>query len=945
MSRFIRRPALVSVALTCSVLLSFSVASPAGALPETSAGIDTSTSSALSLDSDDAGSPDADEVEPEIEAGIAAARDEAAASNAAVVVDELTTPTEQTTALPDGSMGYEVSTVPVRAERSEGGWVPINTDLVLRDGWWEPQDSARPVRFSAGGSDALTQIKTEGGEWLIETWAHGILPAPVIEGRTATYPNVFDDVDLRLTATELGMASVYIVRTPEAAARQELSDLAVELEGADITREPTGEYTAETGTGDTITASSPLWWDSSAGGTAEGPGLTAGARGVEHTHDETAISLDVAATVEGASPQYPVFIDPDWNTGQNAGWYTDDAYPDEHYLNVDTLRMGRYGQYNGDAFFEFKIKALAGKQIISARMSTTQVALAAWPNSPVRVRLFGHQAAGFNRYEQKDLWGPQQGSAQSPGTLDEPRVTVGWNVTAGMKTSVGSEWVQFGLSAADPDAPSRRHFSRSATLTVQYNSPPNTPTAPRIDSPQRSCGTQSAPAAVAGSSVVVSVDQKDPDAGNVGTKFYLYNSSLTTRLATRSSDSLAQGRRSVTFAGLGAGTYAWYARGNDGNIVGTGQSTSCYFTVDNTPPPAPGVTTTATSFVVGKAVTVSLTSTADAAGYQYWVDYVAPTASVPPSPVAVSRTTALPNCSQRVGATRFKCASGTTAVTVYVAPVDALSTLYVSAYDKSGNVSPAKALPLFTATGTPAARDTRINSGHAWTTTSMIDPLPTVIPDSNTALGSAALDLYLPDSSASWQEVTELRPGYTVPVLHPHEPPDPSEQMRTSTAAVNTSDSFSVSMWIKGSFNEYQPTQIIASHWASGSSFDLKLQSGRFQFCRRGTYATGETSPVSSCVTAPDQIVKDQWVQVTGVWDRINQQLRLVVGNAATPLAVEPNVKGSSETWAAPGSFLLGPGPTSLRFAGLVANPVVVPGVIDSRQLASLGAFTSPFTQ
>lgn len=889
---------------------------------------------------------DTSSIAPPTDPDIAAATREAVASGEAQVVEAVTTPTELLTALPDGTMQMEISTVPVRSERSEGEWVPVDTNLVLRDGWWEPRDSAAPVRFSSGGSDSLTQVRTDGGEWLTETWQHGPLPAPIIDGRTATYPSVFPDVDLKLAATDIGMTSVYVVKTPEAAANRELSDLAIELQGADIRRESTGEYTAETATGNTITASSPLWWDSSGGGTAEGPGLTASAMGVEHSHDTDSITLDIAATVEGAAPSYPVFIDPDWSVTQNAAWYTDDGWPTQPYLNQDPLRMGRYRNTNGDAFFEFNIRALAGKQILDAQLSTTQTAVMAWPNNPVRLRLFGHQDAGFNRNQQNNnLWGPQMGPSQSPGTWGGPAVTVGWGVTDGVRARVGGEWVQFGLSAEDPNASqSRRHFSRSAKLTVSFNTPPDAPTSPQIDSPQRSCGTASAPAAVSGSDVVVSVNQTDPDGGNVDTNFHLFNGALTSHLQSKYPGLQAAGRRSVTFTGLAEGTYAWYARGSDWMIDGNGTTPWCYFTVDNTAPPAPGVTTSATSFKVGTALNVSLTSSADAAGYQYWLSYAAPTASVPPSPVGVSRTTPLPDCSQRQGSTRFKCATGTTAVTISVAPVDALSTLYVSAYDKSGNVSAARALPLFTSAGTPAARDNKVDSGHAWLTTSMIDPLPTVIPDSNASLGSAAIDLRLPDDGSSWQAVTELKPGYTVPVLHPHEPPEAWMQMGTDNAAVNTSDSFSISMWLKGSFNEYQATQRIASHWASGSDFELKLQDGKLQFCRNGTAATGEAALVRNCVIAPNQIVKDQWIQVTGVWDRVNQQLRLIVGSSASPLAVQPNLKGSNETWAAPGSLMIGPGPTSQRFAGLIANPVVVPGVLDSRQLAALAAFASPFT-
>lgn len=857
------------------------------------------------------------------------------------VVSE-TTPTERLLALPDGNMQYEVSSVPVRVADAAGAWVDINTDLVRNGDWWEPAASATPVRFTAGGSDLLDEVRTPGGDWITERWPHGKLPTPRIDGPTATYPNVFPGVDLKLTATDVGMASVYVVKTAEAAANHLLDDLHVEIEGADITTDGDGAYTAETESGDSVSTSTPLWWDSSDGGTYREPGDGEAAKPVEHRHTASRISLDVAATIDGEPLTYPIYIDPDWSAGPNAAWYTDVAYPNASYLNVSTLRVGRYAQYNSRMFFEFGIGALAGKQIIQARLNTTQIQLAAVPNSPLQVRLFGYQAPGFTWNQQNNgLWGAVL-DTQNPGSGTVP---VGWNVTAGVQATVGGSVVQFGFDPQDPNAASRRHFSNSATLIVTYNTAPNTPTSPKIDNPDRACGTASSPAHVSGTSVVVSVDQRDTDGGNVDTNFHLATVPAMSVFQSRAPGLLAQGRRSVTFTGLSDGTYAWYARGSDWMLDSPGTTAWCYFTVDNQAPAAPSVTTSATTFTVGQPVNVSLSSAADAAGYQYWLAYSGATTPAQPAPVSVSRTAPLPDCQRRDGGTRFACATGTTPVAITVAPVDALSVLWVAAYDKAGNVSTAKPLPLFTSQGTPAARDPRVDTGHAWLTTSMIDPLPTVIEDSNWTLGSSALSLNIPDDGSSWQKVTELRPGYTVPVLYAHEPADPSITMSTPGPAVDTTDSFTISLWVQANYYVYQPTAVIAAHWAPGSSFELKLLNGKFTFCRVGTAGPGDTaSLVSSCVAAPTQAAQGEWVLVTGVWDKVNQQLRLDLGASASPIAATPNIRGASESSSTSGEFLIGPPPTSWRYTGLIANPVVVPGVMDSRQLGALASFGSPFT-
>jgi hypothetical protein len=890
-----------------------------------------------------AATPTESEPPPELDA--AASSTLAQELGESVEVVALTTPTQRIVALPDGSMQYETSSVPVRTEQGPDNWVPINTDLVLREGWWEPAASATPVRFAIGGSEALDQVRTADGDWLEETWPHGELPVPEIDGPTATYADVLPGVDLKLTATELGMASVYVVKSAKAAASDVLSDLHVVLEDAEVTKSANGTFTAQAD-GDSITATSPLWWDSSDGGTYVSPGEDSLPMPVDHSFTDSSINMDVPATIEGKRPTYPIFIDPDWTAGAAAAWYTDVAYPNQSYLSAgqsDVLRVGRYNPYRGNMFFDFSTTPLAGKQVLSAQLSTTQIGLAACPNSPLQVRLFGPQTPGFSWNQQNhNLWGPVL-DTQSPGTCGSGPMTVGWNVSAGVQAR--SEWssIQFGFAPQDENANSRRHFSRSATLIVNYNSPPNAPTAPQIDSPPRSCGTAAAPAYVSGSSVVASVHQTDPDPGNVDTNFALIASPSLTHLLTKSSGLLAQGRRSVTFSNLGEGNYAWYARGSDWRIDGNGASAWCYFTIDNTPPPAPSVTTTATTFTVGQPLNVSVAGSADTAGYQYWLSYSASTTPVPPAPVEVSRTAPLPDCAKRVSGTRFACANGTTPVNISVAPVDALSTLWVAAYDKSGNVSPARALPLYTAAGTPAARDPRIDNGHAWLTTWMIDPLPVEVDDAN---WGSALPLHLPTDGGSWDSVTELRPGYTVPVLQPHEPAVPGETMGTLTAAVDSTESFSVSMWVKP-LNKIgtQTRQVIATQSSPTSEFSLSLQEDQYEFCRGGTPGPGQASAlVSSCVRASTKAVTGEWALVTGVWDRTNEQLRLAVGGSPSPVAVMPNARGTEESWTGGGAFLIGPPPTSWRFAGLVANPVVVPGVLDSRQLGSLVSFDSPFT-
>lgn len=675
---------------------------------------------------------------------------EAVAGGEPVEVLAATTPTARLVALPNASLQLESSTVPVRTQEDDGEWVPIDTELVLRDGWWEPRASATPVRFSAGGNSDLDQIRMPGGEWLTESWPNGVLPIPVIDGRTATYPDVYPDVDLRLTATELGMASVYIVKTARASADPRLAELQVHLEEAEVVRDPSGFFTAENKAGETMTASHPLWWDSSEGGNAEGPGDRAAAMPVEHSLEEGDITLDVAETVDGVSPTYPIFVDPDWSTGPNAAWYTDAAYPNVSYLSAgasDVLRMGRYSNFRGNAFFEFNIAPLAGKQVLGAQLSMTQVSVAASPNSPVQLRPFGHQNAGFTWNQQNHgLWGGVIGT-QSPGYWQGPPVSVGWDVTSSIASRVGQTWAQFGLAPQDENAQSRRHFSRSATLTVNYNTPPNRPTDPKFVTPSTSCGTAASPRLLSVTSVVVSVQQTDPDPENVDVNFNLYKTSdLANRIQWRNPGLGAQGTKSVTFNDLVDGqAYAWNARGSDWKIDGNGSTEFCYFTVDRTGPSAPTFSSPTTAPVVGIASPLTIkTKPSDGVAFIAYTMLPAGNSSSFVFPYFGSA----PPCASVQGRVRIACPNAAGDSIVSVVPTDSVSRLLAVSYDVAGN----PALIPGTPSGKPgsvgagftvnAANSPNVSfdAGHVWLTQSQQSPLGSVVPDTN---GAAPVPLEL----------------------------------------------------------------------------------------------------------------------------------------------------------------------------------------------------------
>ncbi|WDH79297.1 hypothetical protein PTQ19_02295 [Microbacterium esteraromaticum] len=898
------------------------------------------------------------------DAAIAAAQAEAEATGEPVVVDEMTSPTELTSAMPDGTMQYEVATRPVRAEK-DGAWVPVDTDLVRDGEWLVPEASAVPVRFSTGGSDALAQVQSASGDWVSETWPYGDLPTPTVEGDTATYEAVFPGVDLKLAATKTGMASIYVVWSEEAALSAPLESLHVAIGGATLTKDAAGTVVADPAGAATpndadLVAGQPLWWDSSEGGTYREPGGEAPPMPVEHEVTTNSVKMDIGESlaavqerVEAPTVQYPIFVDPDWSSGESASWYTDAAYPNQSYLSAgvsDRLRVGIYQQYRSDMFFQVPISGLAGKQIIAAHLNTRQLSVNACGAKAIGIHTFGPKTAGFT-WNQEQSWnaagtagwsGPLQATWTGPD-CGSAALNVNWNVTKGVQAKVGASLIQFAVTYADPNAPSRRHYSRDATLKVSYNSRPNVPTAQTMTAPPRPCAATAATAVgVPGPQVTVSVKSTDPDAGNVGTDFYVYKSSdLSNPVQKVARPAVAQGTQSGTFTGLAEGqTYAWRALANDTRLQ-SGFTSFCYFVVDNTAPAAPGLSTSATTFEVGKPVTVNLTSAADVLGYQYWVQYSAfdSNAAAQPSPVAIARTAAMPDCNKRSGAVRFACKSATT---ITVAPTDSFSTLWVSAYDRAGNVSVAKALPLYRVSdGTPAAVGAGTSNGHMWSLSSESSPLPTSISDANPGGGASALSLSLPASvDKSVTDVVDAQLG-AIPVIKAQSRAAGST-IGTGSAPLNAENSFTVSLWVKPD-NATRNQVIMSQGTAASGVVQLKLAGGKYAFCITGTAASGEDATlVSGCATAASAAVSGKWVLLTGILDTANQQLRLVIGDKATPTAVTPHKVGSGD-WTANSALQLAPDPDSSRFYGMITNPAIVPAVLTSNQLYELSQFGTPF--
>ncbi|MET9383845.1 LamG domain-containing protein [Streptomyces sp. NPDC002928] len=356
------------------------------------------------------------------------ALDEARQTGQRVEVTGQRTERDTVFANPDGTFRLEESAVPVRVATSGGGWQSPDATLQVRaDGRIAPKAAAVDMVFSGGGtSDPLVSID-EGGRKLSVGWP-GRLPEPVVDGATATYPEVLDGVDLRVTATVEGFQHVLVVKTPEAAKSSALKKIEYSLKtkDLDIVEGKSGNLAAVDDDGNRVFRSPPAqMWDSAGdtGAAAQPETSGAGTRtltadtpvtegsqpadpaeaapsgsGLEPGQGDKVARMDVDVTEDSLSvvpdtkmltgtdaAAFPLFIDPTvtWSEAERT-LLRSDGYESYAWGNGDDdlgKGVGECGTWGGyycgpgyvqRLYFEFSPASLKGKKVLDATFRVTE---------------------------------------------------------------------------------------------------------------------------------------------------------------------------------------------------------------------------------------------------------------------------------------------------------------------------------------------------------------------------------------------------------------------------------------------------------------------------------------------------------------------------------------------------------------------------------------------
>jgi hypothetical protein len=638
----------------------------------------------------------------------------AQSSGRPVTVSSATTETTRVTAQPDGSMQLESSTVPVRIKRA-GEWIPVDLTLARSaSGTLAPKASAIPMSFSGGGSSRLARIATRTGSWLTESWPLGTLPRPTLSGARATYSHVLPGVDLVLTATAFGMSEVIVVESAAAAKNPKLASVSLLVSGMSVSAGSSGISLATASDGSTLSSSEPVWWDSSlADASPDGAGELGFPQPLPHRVLRNDVTIDTHAVLDAPGLTYPLFIDPDWNSASNTGWYIDQFKPGFSYVNGSTMKVGYASaadssdhiQHYTKSFWNIDTSGLKGRHVTASHFDTWETFAGNYYCATRDVSLSRvDQPGGYTWSSGNPGSSTLQDTVNTAHGRGCAEATVPFTTLEAARYSASNNRDSLTLmaTAAYGDDVAWKQFAVAATLYATYNSVPNVPTGQAFISPSLVCSPSASTPAYANNAaqaLSMQVTASDPDIGsNLSTTFAVVDGESLATVASFQSPLEAQGEvtAQIPQGTLGDGLYAWHASSSDG-LDASGFSGYCFVRIQNAGPALPVLTaTTSTDALVGRPIAVAIAGSATSVLFGYWwVDggKVSPSPTPPAAVLPIDLSTGTPNCTAAHSAGEgFACANSAGNATVTVAAIDApRATLWVAAYDAAGNVSTSQA--------------------------------------------------------------------------------------------------------------------------------------------------------------------------------------------------------------------------------------------------------------
>ncbi|MEV6758197.1 LamG-like jellyroll fold domain-containing protein [Streptomyces sp. NPDC051214] len=590
-----------------------------------------------------AGTKSAGEGSDAQESSTEAALAEAKRTGKPVEVTSLRSTSRDVYATADGNFEAREHLRPVRA-RVGDAWKPVDTDLVKSaEGAVAPKVTTVGLEFSGGGETPLVRMEKSGRE-LALSWP-GKLPAPRLEGDTATYTDVLPDVDLRMGAQEDGFTQLLVVKSAKAAESSALAELRLKMAtaGVEVKETAKGELQAvdKGARGAVFEAPKPMMWDSSTGSGsaptgksapraagAAGDAAPASQNGEEPAAGESGklapVGVDVPAggkelvltpdaeVLKGKDTTYPVFIDPQWSSPRAGAWTMASKYwassPQWKFNGDRDAGMGYcnwyYCQPNDTKrlFYRIPVSEFAGKSILSAEFVVRNTWSASCSDRSVEL----WQTKGISS---STTWNSQNASGFWDKKLSTKSFAYGYSGCAAkdaefsVKSAVQDaangrdSTMTFGLRAdSETDAYGWKRFSDKAFLRVKYNRPPAQLKMSQLTMEYGGTCKRSGDAArVRTLGKIEANEVKDPDGDSVSVQFQAkWDGGSWSPARTSSKKSNSEFKVSLPSSKIPTNKQInWYARVYDGAQYSpwsyAGDPTACYFVYDTKVPKAPAV--------------------------------------------------------------------------------------------------------------------------------------------------------------------------------------------------------------------------------------------------------------------------------------------------------------------------------------------------------------------
>ncbi|MEU1183816.1 LamG-like jellyroll fold domain-containing protein [Streptomyces sp. NPDC005820] len=399
---------------------------------------------------------------------------------------------------PGGTYSARMYARPVRA-RKGSGWVPIDPRLAARpDGTVAPVAAAVDLRLSGGGTGPLVRLRRDGTEFRL-SWPRQ-LPAPVLDGASATYPEVLPGVDLMVHATGTGFSEVLVVKSAAAARQAALARARFGLAttGLTVRTDRSGTTVAVDKHGKAMITFGAAWmWDSAGGpdprgrwGRAAVPRTREPAAGDRRARMGLVVDRGALTIVPDRTMlldrrvTFPLYLDPQWAADRqhwlmveqdlpNYGWF-DSSYDARVGRDPEDSTTDRFRSY-----FQMDTSFVADKLVKKAVISFAERWRYSCTPEPVHLWLTG--ALGPNA-----TWADKPAPARLLGSFTTPTDSTNcdsyrnaeFDIKPLLTEAATNHWTQVTLALLSDEsagANGAKVFDNNPFIDVVYNTVPAAP--------------------------------------------------------------------------------------------------------------------------------------------------------------------------------------------------------------------------------------------------------------------------------------------------------------------------------------------------------------------------------------------------------------------------------------------------------------------------------------